>query len=98
MVVVVQAPLARPRLVMRYTVASPSAKYTIRRGQLVPAEHLMCAAWQKAGEPAKGRALIPFASGKRWEVPCDALAFRGHVFAFFHTSDPVSQGQMQLFE
>jgi Zn-dependent peptidase ImmA (M78 family) len=94
----VQATRARPRLVMRYTVASPSAKYTIRRGQPVPAEQLMCAAWQKGDAPISGRALIPFASGKPWKVPCDAFAFRGHVFAFFHTSDPVSQGQMRLFE
>jgi hypothetical protein len=31
-------------------------------------------------------------------VPCNALAFRGHVFAFFHASDPVSADQMRLFE
>jgi Zn-dependent peptidase ImmA (M78 family) len=98
MLVDVQATQARPRLVMLYTVASPSAPYAIRRGQPVPADHLMCAAWQRRDAPISGRAPIPFASGTRWVVPCDALSFRGHVFAFFHASDPVSPGQMQLFE
>ena len=94
----VHATLARPRLVMLYTVASPSATYAIKRGQAVPADHLMYAAWQKSGETVRGRAHIPFASGKRWVVPCDASSFRGNVFAFFHVSDPVSPDQMRLFE
>jgi hypothetical protein len=98
MLIDIRATRARPRLVMLYTVASPSVKYAIRRGQLVPTDHLMCAAWQRYDETISDRALIPFASGTRWEVPCDALSFRGHVFAFFHTSDPVSPDQMHLFE
>jgi Zn-dependent peptidase ImmA (M78 family) len=98
MLVDVQATEARPRLVMLYTVASPSAKYAITRGQPVPADHLMYPAWQGGEETISGRAHIPFASGTRWVVPCDALHFRGHVFAFFHASDPVSADQMRLFE
>jgi IrrE N-terminal-like domain len=98
MLVNVQATRARPRLVMLYTVASPSAPYAIRRGQLVPADHLMCAAWRRHDEPIRGRAHIPFASGRCWMVPCDASYFRGYVFAFFHVSDPVSPHQMRLFE
>jgi hypothetical protein len=94
----VRATRARPRLVMLYTVASPSAPYAIRRGRPVPTDHLMHAAWQRGGEAVSGWANIPFASGTRWVVPCDALSFRGHVFAFFHASDPVSPGQMRLFE
>jgi Zn-dependent peptidase ImmA (M78 family) len=87
---------AQPRLVMLYTVASPSAKYAIKRGQQVPADHLMSVAWQKDGETVSDRAPIPFASGTRWVVPCDASSFRGKVFAFFHASDPVSSDQMRL--
>jgi len=94
----VRAAPAPARLVMLYTVASPSAKYAIRRGQPVPVDHLMYEAWQGGEETIRGRANIPFASGTRWVVPCDALYFRGHVFAFFHTSDPVSSDQMRLFE
>jgi Zn-dependent peptidase ImmA (M78 family) len=98
MLVDVHATQARPRLVMRYTVASPSATYAIKRGQAVPADHLMYAAWQRSGETIRGRAHIPFASGTPWVVPCDASSFRGNVFAFFHVSDPVSADQMRLFE
>ena len=98
MLVDVHATLARPRLVMLYTVASPSATYAIKRGQAVPTNHLMYAAWQKSGETVRGRAHIPFASGKPWVVPCDASSFRGNVFAVFHASDPVSSDQMRLFE
>lgn len=94
----VNATRAHQRLVMLYTVASPSATYAIKRGQAVPTNHLMYAAWQKSGETVRGRAHIPFAGGKPWLVPCDASSFRGNVFAFFHASDPVSPDQMRLFE
>jgi len=98
MLVDVKATQAQPRLVMLYTVASPSAKYAIKRGRLVPTDHLMYEAWQRGDETINGRANIPFASGKPWAVPCDAMYFRGYVFAFFHASDPASLDQMRLFE
>jgi len=98
MLIEVNATQAQPRLVMLYTVASPSATYAIKRGQAVPADHLIYAAWRRGDETIRGQATIPFSSGKRWVVPCDALYFRGNVFAFFHASDPVSAGQMRLFE
>ena len=98
MLVDVKATPARQQLVMLYTVASPSAPYAIKRGQLVPADHLMYTAWQRGDETMRGWANIPFASGRRWPVPCDALSFRGYVFAFFHVSDPLISEQMRLFE
>jgi IrrE N-terminal-like domain len=97
MLMEVQTPKAQWRLVMLYTAASPSAKYSIKRGQMVPADHLMYAAWQGSGEVVSGLAKIPFASGRGWDVDFDALYFRSKVFAFFNISHPVSPNQMRLF-
>jgi Zn-dependent peptidase ImmA (M78 family) len=88
---------AQARLVMLYTAASPAAKYFIKRGQIVPMDHPICAAWHQQGEIVNCRARMPFPSGKKWDVDFDALYFRGKVFAFFNVSHPVSKEQMQLF-
>lgn len=75
---------ARPRLVMQYTAASPTAKYTIQRGQPVPVDHPITEAWAHAGTVVRGAVPLPFARGTGWAVPCEALAFRRRVFAVFH--------------
>lgn len=77
-----------PPLRMLYTAASPAARYSIKRGQAVPEDHLIATAWGQAGTIIREPARLPFASGRGWEVACEALAFRHKVFAFFHV-DPV---------
>jgi hypothetical protein len=88
---------AQLRLVMLYTAASPAAKYSIKRGQIVPVDNPISAAWHQEGEVVNCQVKIPFASGKGWEVDFDALSFRGKIFAFFHASPPASKDQLQLF-
>jgi uncharacterized protein DUF955 len=73
-----------PRLVMQYTAASPEARYTIQRGQPVPADHPITAAWAHAGTVVRTQVPLPFARGHGWAVLCEALAFRRRVFAVFH--------------
>lgn len=87
---------AQLRLVMIYTAASPIAKYSIKRGQIVPVDHPMCDAWYQEGEVVSCQAKLPFASGNGWDVGFDALYFRGKIFAFFNVSYPVSKDQLQL--
>jgi len=82
---------------MIYTAASPAAKYSIRRGQIMSVDHPVYAAWDQEGEVVSCQAQIPFASGKGWDVDFDALYFRSKLFAFFNVSHPVSNDQMQLF-
>jgi hypothetical protein len=88
---------AQVRLVMIYTAASPTARYAIKRGQIVPMDHPICAAWHQQREVVSCQARMPFPSGKRWKVDFDALYFRGKIFAFFNVSHPVGKEQMQLF-
>jgi hypothetical protein len=73
-----------PRLVIQYTAASPTAKYTIPCGQPVSEAHPMAEAWADAGTVVCGPAPLPWARGRGWAVPCEALAFRRRVFAVFH--------------
>jgi Zn-dependent peptidase ImmA (M78 family) len=87
---------AQVRLVMIYTAASPTARYPIKRGQIVPVDHPICTAWHQQGEVVSCQARMPFPSGKRWDVDFDALYFRGKVFAFFNISHPAGKEQMQL--
>jgi len=89
MLVEVKAEKAQWQLVMLYTSASPSAKYWIRRGQTIPSNHTMYAAWRGGGEVVRCYARIPFASGNGWDVDFDALYFRSKIFAFFNLTFPV---------
>jgi Zn-dependent peptidase ImmA (M78 family) len=84
------------QLVILYSGASSSAKYSIKRNQIISANHLLNDAL-RASEPVIGMAKLPFASGNGWQVPCDALYFRGKVFAFFNVTQPISVHQLPLF-
>ena len=87
------------KLVIIYTGKSSAVeKYTIKRGQILPVRSLLYQAWQGGnGKLCQGEDCIPFASGTEWLVPCDAIRFRGKVFAFFNVSPPISVNQLPLF-
>ena len=74
-----------PRLVIQYTAASPTAQYTLPRGQPVSEAHPIAEAWTEAGTVVCGPAPLPVARGVGAVVPCEALAFRRKVFAVFHS-------------
>jgi Zn-dependent peptidase ImmA (M78 family) len=85
----------REQLVIIYSGASSQAKYSIKRHQIIPVDHMLYQAL-RTDNSVRGDAKIPFASGNGWNVPCDALEFRGKVFAFFNVTQPVSHLQMRL--
>jgi Zn-dependent peptidase ImmA (M78 family) len=88
--------IPQEQLVIIYTGGSPAAKYSIKRHQTIPANHLLYNAL-KTDEPLQGTAKIPFASGNGWDVSCEALCFRGKVFVLFNITLPISSQQMRLF-
>lgn len=84
------------QLVIIYSGASSAAKYSIKRNQAFSNNHFLCGALH-ANEPVRGDAKLPFASGNGWDIPCEALYFRGKVFAFFNRTQPMSSLQIPLF-
>lgn len=84
------------QLLIIYSSASSSAKYSIKRNQVIPTNHLLYEALHTS-ETVSGEAKLPFASGKGWLVQCEAMCFRGKVFAFFNVEQPISNLQMRLF-
>lgn len=89
--------VSHDELVIIYSGKSSSAKYSIKRNQVILPNHLLCAALH-INVPIAGRAKLPFASGNGWEVSCEALYYRGKVFAFFNTDSPLSNLQRRLFD
>ena len=96
MLVDTQLEESKGRLVLSYTAASPAAKYSIKRGQIMSTDHPIYAAWDREGEVVSCLAKLPFASGKGWDVDFDAVYFRSKIFAFFNTSSPLDKDQLRL--
>ncbi|MEZ4672252.1 MAG: ImmA/IrrE family metallo-endopeptidase [Anaerolineae bacterium] len=88
-----------PELVIIYTARSSSVeKYSIKRWQTLPQRSLLYDALRLVdGNSSRGEDCLPFATGTEWIVPCEALYFRGKVFAFFNVSAPTSSAQLALF-
>ena len=85
------------QLTIIYTASSPAEKYTIARDKALPADSLLYEVWLLGERKSKkGDDRIPFASGRGWIVSCDALRFRGKVFAFFNVEPPHSPHQLPL--
>ena len=49
---------AQLRLVMLYTAASPAAKYSLKRGQIVPGDNPISAAWHQEGSRTAGLRIM----------------------------------------
>lgn len=86
-------------LIIIYTGKSSAVgKYSIKRGQILPTCSLLYKTWHLGNTKSyQGEDYIPFASGKEWLVPCDAIFFRGKIFAFFNVKPPISMNQLSLF-
>jgi Zn-dependent peptidase ImmA (M78 family) len=84
------------KLIIVYSGASSAAKYSIKRNQIIQNKLLYAALAGK--NIIQGQAKIPFASGNGWDVNCEALYYRGRVFAFFNVGSPISNQQLRLFD
>jgi uncharacterized protein DUF955 len=76
---------------------SPTMKYSCASGTMVAGEHVLSQVFREnEGERLVTRAPIPFRSGTRWQVECEALRLGGQVFAFFHKDAPPTSVRNQL--
>jgi Zn-dependent peptidase ImmA (M78 family) len=83
-------------LVIIYSSQSSTVKYSIKRFQVIHHNHLLYKALSCAETPITGEGKLPFASGRGWCVACEAIYYRGRVFAFFNASQPISSKQLPL--
>lgn len=89
----------RERLVIIYSAGSPTSQYPMARNIPIQLDHLIYTTLENEGKVVKGRDDIPRrnSSKRAWIVDCDALYFRGKVFAFFNVTQPISVYQLPLF-
>jgi len=90
------ASVERHGLYILYAVWSPSARYKIARGTVIRDGHLLAQAYQEQ-RFLSGEEIIPFRSGTKWKVHCEAMYFRGRVYGIFSEKSPVGAGQPRLF-
>ncbi|RIK43620.1 MAG: hypothetical protein DCC55_05110 [Chloroflexi bacterium] len=83
----------QPYLFVQYAACSPSFAYSCGRFVVIPSNHLIESAYQER-RSLKGRASIPFVSGKEWWVDCDAHFYQGKVYAAFNVTSPPSTLQL----
>lgn len=83
----------QPQMFVRYSSGSPAYKYNTGRFIPVPKEHLIMTAYEDQSL-IKGRGNIPVHSGKSWTNDCEALFYKGNVYAVFNVTAPPSSNQM----
>lgn len=83
-------------LYILYTIWSPSARYSISRFTTIPKDHILMQALSE-GDLIKGIDKIPFRSGTDWQVPIEAICFRGSVYGIFNVTPSPNQQQLKLF-
>ncbi|MBI5668254.1 MAG: ImmA/IrrE family metallo-endopeptidase [Chloroflexi bacterium] len=86
------------QLYVIYSAGSPQSKYLMPRNIPIPYGHLMYETLKYEGEAIKGKDDIPRRNSinHAWITDCDAMYFRGKVFAFFNVSQPINNQQMLL--
>ncbi len=82
-------------LYILYAIWSPSAKYAIARFTQIPKNHLLMQALTE-DNLIKSKDRIPFKSGTDWQVPAEAICFRGKVYGLFNVTPPPNPQQIRL--
>jgi len=82
-------------LYILYAIWSPSVKYSLARFTPIPKEHMLNQALTEE-KLIKTKDNIPFRSGRNWQVPAEAIRFRGKVYGLFHVSPPTPLQQLRL--
>ncbi len=91
-------PPAREIVKVAAAFRSRKMKYTCASGTVISSDHLLAQAFQtNEGERLQDKAPIPFKSGSRWEVACEAVRLGNQVFAFFHVDAPPTSTRDQLY-
>lgn len=84
-----------PQLFVQFSTKSPSQeKYSIAKFTAIPPDHLLYKVYEtRTG--SKGRERIPFRSGTEWLVDCEAIYFKGRVYAAFNITQPPPPASLQ---
>jgi hypothetical protein len=78
----------QPCLHVVYSASSQAlAKYPIGRFNVIPSDHVIVKAHAHQ-QFIRGKACIPFRHNHTWIVDCEALPYKGKVYAAFHASPP----------
>jgi hypothetical protein len=84
-----------PHLFVRYATNSPSQdKYSIASYTTIPQDHLLSKVYE-THQKSKGKDRIPFRSGKMWTVDCEAIYYKGRVYASFNITHPLPSSFLQ---
>jgi len=76
-----------PIMQVEFSIASVSARYSIGRNTTIETAHPISEAFLlQAAISGKGR--IPFKSRTDWKVDCEALFYKGKVYAIFNATTP----------
>ncbi len=89
--------LARKIVKIDVAFRSNKMEYSCASGTVISNSHLLAQMFEGAhSEHIRGKAPIPFKSGRVWEVECEAVRLGGQVFAFFHKDAPPTSIRDQL--
>lgn len=86
---------SQPQLFVRYSSGSPTYKYNTGRFIPISKEHLIMTAYQEQSL-VKGRGNIPVHSGREWLNDCEAMFYKGNVYAVFNITAPPPSNQLPL--
>jgi Zn-dependent peptidase ImmA (M78 family) len=82
-------------LFLEYTAASPTNRYSLARNTRIPKGHLIEKVFLSEDD-RRGNDVIPFRSKVSWEVDCDAVFYKGKVYAAFNLTEPKTVNRLQL--
>jgi hypothetical protein len=83
------------QLFVQYSASSPSLKkYSIGRYTVISQDHIIGLAYRNQSH-ITGVDVIPFRSGTRWTVDCEATFCKGKVYAAFNITTPQIQSVLQ---
>jgi hypothetical protein len=85
---------AEKQTVLRVSYASVSPSFTYRcgRGAAISKHHLIAQAFSQR-ESMRGVDDLPFRSGRKWSVDCEAFYYKSRVYAAFNVTSPPSNLQ-----
>lgn len=83
------APSPSNHSIITVAFSSNTMKYKCASGTVIAGDHLLSQMFHEdEGRRLESKEPIPFRSGRRWPVRCEAMRLAEQVFAFFHQYDP----------
>jgi len=91
------APTPTDHTVIDVAFSSRTMKYSCASGTIISSDHVLSRMFREdEGVRLAVKAPMPFKSGTRWSVECEALRLGGQVFGVFHQDAPPTSTRNQL--